>query len=158
MRVPEPFWGRVAETFHDIGERHASRELRGDIAHLLGDYYQRNKEYRLNELIEPAARASIASGEGTAGWWNWDARWTIRDGCGALMRIPGLTEAQRHRSAAGLVAVCAKQLRGCSATTGRPAENQVAQARWQLVSMLLDAGDVKGIRGRSSARFRLRRR
>ena len=33
-------------------------ELRGDIAHLLGDYYQRNKEYRLSELIEPAPTTS----------------------------------------------------------------------------------------------------
>ena len=42
VRVPEPFWARVAETFTDIGQRHALGEMRGDIAHLLGDYYQRN--------------------------------------------------------------------------------------------------------------------
>ncbi len=65
VRVPESFWGRAAETFIAIGERHALGELRGDIAHLLGDYYQRNNSYRLGELIEAAARASIASGEGT---------------------------------------------------------------------------------------------
>ena len=54
VRVPESFWGRVAQTFLAIGERQALGELHGDIAHLLGDYYQRNHQYRFEELIEPA--------------------------------------------------------------------------------------------------------
>ena len=77
VKVPEPFWGRVAEPFGDLGERHALDELRGDIAHLLGDYYQLNKQYRLNELVEPLARASIAPVSAPPGWWIWAALWTI---------------------------------------------------------------------------------
>jgi hypothetical protein len=76
VRVPEPFWSRVAETFSDIGQRHALGELRADIAHLLGDYYQRNRQYRLEELIEPAARASMESGlKEPRGWWIWRGPW-----------------------------------------------------------------------------------
>jgi tetratricopeptide (TPR) repeat protein len=59
VRVPEPFWDRVAEIITDIGQRHALADLRADMVHLLGDYYQRNREYRIDELVAPAVRASV---------------------------------------------------------------------------------------------------
>jgi Tfp pilus assembly protein PilF len=145
VRVPETFWGRLSATFHDIGELHAIREMRPDIEHLLGDYYQRNRDYRLNELIDAAARAAIASGEDTA--------WLVELGRSidnpemvvyALMRIPGLTDAQRIALQRELVAARAKQANGMFGDSRTSAEYQEAHARWQLVSMLLDAGDVKG--------------
>jgi tetratricopeptide (TPR) repeat protein len=145
VRVPEPFWTRVAETFTDIGQRHALGELRGDIAHLLGDYYQRNKEYRLNELIAPAAHASIVSGEGTA--------WLVALGrsmnnpeaiLDALMRGPDLTDAQRISLQRDLVALRATQIESVFGDSRQWAETMLADARWQLSSWLLDAGDVKG--------------
>ncbi len=145
VRVPEPFWGRVAETFTDIGERHAFADLRGDIAHLLGDYYQRNREYRLNELIEPAARASIASGEGT-GWLVELAR-TMEDPesiLNALMRTPGITGAQRISLQRDLVTLLSRR---AETSFGDDREFRAIRAvfvRLQLISMLLDAGDVKG--------------
>ncbi|MGP8245668.1 MAG: hypothetical protein ACLQVN_14265 [Bryobacteraceae bacterium] len=145
VRVPEPFWGRVAETFTDIGQRRALGELRGDIANLLGDYYQINADYRLDELIEPAARASIASGEGTA--------WLVELGrsmdnpemiVDALMRAPGLTDAQRISLQRDLVQVRAGQVESTAGDNRQAAENMLAQARCELTSMLLDAGDVSG--------------
>lgn len=144
VRVPEPFWSRVAETFTDLGHCHALGELRADIAHLLGDYYQRNNQYRLNELIEPAARASLASGEGTA--------WLVELGrsmdnpemiLNELMRTPGLTDAQRISLQRDLVSIRSKQIESAYGDNRQMAETMVEQARWQLTSMLLDAGDVR---------------
>ena len=144
VRVPEPFWGRVARTFTDIGERHAIDLLRPEIAHLLGDYYQRNNQYRLDELLRPAARASITSGAGTD--------WLVELGRAmgdpemmlyALMRVPDLTAAQRISVQRDLAAVRAKQVESNFGDQRRYAETQAVQARWQLVRLLLDAGDVK---------------
>jgi hypothetical protein len=135
----------VAETFTAIGERQALGELRGDIAHLLGDYYQRNNEYRLNELIEPAARASIASGEGTA--WLVELARSMDDPemiLNALLRVYGLTDAQRISLERDLVAIRVKRVESSFGDERTRAETMLAQARWQLTSMLLDAGDVQG--------------
>jgi Flp pilus assembly protein TadD len=145
VRVPESFWSRLVETFTDIGQRHAVGELRGDIAHLLGDYYQRNRQYRFNELIEAAARASLESSEGT-GW--------LEDLAGsmdnpeamfyALMQTPGLTEAQRIALQRDDVAIWVRRSASSFGYEKERAERNLAQARGQLTSMLLDAGDVKG--------------
>jgi hypothetical protein len=152
VRVPEPFWRRVAETFTDIGERHAMGQLRGDVAHLLGDYYQRNNQYRLQELIEPAAHASIVSGEGTA--------WLVELGRSmdnpemmlyTLMRIPGLTDAQRIELQRDQVALATKQAQAQFGDNRGYGETQATNYRVQLVSMLLNAGDVQG----ASAEWRL---
>jgi Flp pilus assembly protein TadD len=145
VRVPEPFWDRVAETFTDIGRRRALGELRGDIVHLLGDYYQRNRQYRLNELIEPAARASMESGVGTA--WLVDLARSMEDPdvmFYTLMQVPGLTEAQRIELQRDLIALFVKRSISRFGDNREIAESVLAQARWQLTSMLLDAGDVQG--------------
>lgn len=145
VRVPEPFWARVTETFTDIGERHAVGELRGDIAHLLGDYYQINKEYRLTSLNQAAARASLESGEGTAwlvelGGSMGDPEMMIDD----LIRVPELTGAQKISLQRDLVAARIRQRESAFGDNRQMAESQVTQARWELMSMLLDAGDVHG--------------
>src|SRR6185369_17250713 len=96
VRVPEPFWRRAAETFTDIGKRRALGQLRSEIAHLLSDYYQRNNQYRLQELIAPLAAASIESSEGTA--WLVELSRSIANLemiLSELMRTPGLSDAQR---------------------------------------------------------------
>jgi tetratricopeptide (TPR) repeat protein len=145
IRVPEPFWSRVAGTFTDIGERHAIGELRADMANLLGDYYQRNSDYRLNELIEPAARASIASGVGID--------WLVELGRAmdnpetavlALMRAPGVTDSQRIALQRELVAIRTKRSQASFGDNREYGYDQAADARVQLVAMLLDAGDVPG--------------
>ena len=145
VRVPDSFWNRAAETFTAIGERHALGELRADIANLLGDYYQRNNEYRLNELIEPAARASIASGEGTE--WLVELAQSMDDPemvIDTLMRLPEMSDSQKLSLERDLVAARAKRAKGLFGDELQNAEASVTQARWQLVAMLLDAGDVKG--------------
>ena len=145
VSVPEPFWARVAETFTDIGGRHAIGELRGEIAHLLGDYYQINKEYRLSELIEPAARASVVSGEGTA-WLvelcrSMDNPYRIEY---ELMRVPELTDAQRVSLQRDLVAALAKRAEASFGDNREYGGSQATYARLELITMLLNAGDVKG--------------
>ena len=145
VRVPEPFWGRVAETFTDIGERRALDQLRGDIANLLSDYYQRNNEYRFDELLEPAARASIISGEGTA--WLVQMTQSMNDPGSvieSLLRIPRLSDAQKIELQRDLVAARVKSATSSFGDEKQIAESRVAQAQWLLASMLLDAGDVKG--------------
>jgi lipopolysaccharide biosynthesis regulator YciM len=144
VRVPEPFWSRAAETFTDIGERHAFDELRPEIAHLIGDYYQRNREYRLNELIEPAARASIASGAGVE-WLVELARSMDQPAMmlNTLIEMHGVSEAQRIELQRDLAAIWAKQAAATFGDVRATFENTEAQARMQLVSMLLDAGSVR---------------
>jgi cellulose synthase operon protein C len=145
VRVPESFWGRVAETFTDVGQSHALGELRAGIANLLGDYYQRNKQYRLDELIESAARASIASGEGTA--WLVELSRSMDDPemvIYAIMRLPELNDAQRISLQRDLLAARVKRAQGLFGDDRERAETNVTQARWQLISRLLDASDVKG--------------
>jgi hypothetical protein len=138
-------WGRVGETFLDIGQCHALVELRGEIAHLLGDYYQRNNSYRLEELMEPAARASIVSGEGTT-WLvelarSMDAPEWIMD---RLIGTPGLTDAQRISLQRDLVAIREKQSEASFGDNREYGVSQATAARLDLVSMLLNAGDAKG--------------
>ena len=145
VRVPDSFWNRAADNFIAIGERHALGELRADIANLLGDYYQRNSEYRLNELIEPAAHASIASGEGT-GWLVELAR-SMNDPemvIDTLIRLPELSDAQKISLQRDLVSFRAKRAEESFGDERQRVEGSLTQARWQLVAMLLDAGDVKG--------------
>ncbi|HWB83525.1 MAG TPA: hypothetical protein VG675_05265 [Bryobacteraceae bacterium] len=145
VRVPEPFWKRAAETFTDIGERHAMNDLHGDIAGLLADYYQRNNQYRFRELIEPAARASIASGQGTA-WLVAFAR-TIDDPemvINVLMKAPGVGGAERISLQRELVAMRTWQVQSTFGDERQSAEAGLVRARWQLASMLLDEGDVRG--------------
>ena len=144
VRVPEPFWRQVAETFTDIGERHALGQLQGDIAHLLGDYYQRNNQYRLQELIDPAARASIASGEGAA--WLVELSRSMDNPqmiLYALGRVPGLSDRQRIELQRDRVALATKQAQAQFGDNRDYAERQVTDNRLQLVSMLLDSGDVQ---------------
>jgi tetratricopeptide (TPR) repeat protein len=145
VRVPEPFWNRLSEMFTALGERHALGELRSEIANLLGDYYQINADYRLDELIDPIARASVASGEGTD--------WLLELGramdnpemiVSALMRAPGLTDAQRISLQRNIVAIRAKEFESAVGDNRQSAESAVSQARCELVSMLLNAGDLNG--------------
>jgi Flp pilus assembly protein TadD len=145
VAVPEPFWGRVAETFTDIGRDHAIDQLHEDIAHLLGDYYQRNREYRLSELIEPAARASIASGQGFA-WLvelgrSMDAPYIVID---PLMRAPGVTAEQRISLERIQIEYFARQAEVSFGDARANAAAQTAGARLFRIGLLLDAGDVKG--------------
>ncbi len=145
VRVPETFWGRVAETFTDIGERHAIGVLRVDIAHLLADYYQRNNGYRLDELIEPAARASFASGEGTD--WLVELSRAMDDPetiLYTLMRLPSLTDAQRISLQRDLVALFTRRAEASFGDSRESTMIQATGARLELISMLLNAGDVKG--------------
>jgi hypothetical protein len=135
----------ASETFGDIGASHAMDQLRGDIANLIGDYYQRNNEYRLNELIDPAVHASLASGSGTA--------WLVELGRSmgnpetilwAMQRSPGLTDAQRISIQRDLVALRARQVESAFGDNRVSAEAQLLQARAGLVFMLLNAHDVAG--------------
>ena len=145
VRVPEPFWGRLAAMFSAIGDRHAIDSLRADIANLLGDYYQINNQYRFQELVQPAARASLASGSGL----DWLVQ--LGDSMGnpemmveALLRTQGLTSAQRIALQRGLVAARARRVETSFGYERDSAEGMLTQARWQLTSFLLDAGDLKG--------------
>ena len=144
VRVPESFWGRVAATFTVIGENHALDALHGDIADLLRDYYDRNGQYRLSQLVEPAVRASIASGSGN-GWLIelgrslGESEMMLR----TLMMAPGVTPAERIALQRDMVEVLARQ---AQASFGDAREYVVQQddgAREQLISLLLDAGDVQ---------------
>ena len=145
IKVPEPFWNRVAQTFTAIGERKALGDLRGDIAGLLGDYYQRNNVYRFYELIEPAASASIASGEGIT--------WLVELGRSTgnpeailptLFHTSGLSDAQRIALQREQVAEFAKNAQGSFGDRQEYAVTQDTAARLQLVSLLLNTGDVNG--------------
>ena len=145
VRVPEPFWNRVTETFTAIGERHAIGELRVDIAHLLGDYYHRNNQYRLSELIDAAARASLVSGEGID--WLLDLGRSMDDPemiVSALMGAPGLTGAQRIALQRDRIAVLAKRAEGSFGDARQVLEAEVAGSRVVLISMLLRDDDLKG--------------
>jgi Flp pilus assembly protein TadD len=142
--LPEAFWGRVAETFTDIGKRQALLPLRNDMARLLRDYYRRNGQYRLLDLIQPAARASIASRQ--------DVGWLAEQGPSAdppdtvieaLMQTPGLTDAQRTSLQRDLVALLARRAETHFGDVRTNAVAQAAAARLRLIEMLLTAGDVK---------------
>jgi hypothetical protein len=141
VRVPEQFWARVGETFTDIGERKALPHLLGDIERLLADYIHRNGGYRLHELLEPAARASFASGQDL----NWLLALNDPANTGVfreLQRLPDLTPAQRIALQRYRVA---SEERGAASSHGDDRnyhQEQLNSARSRLVSMLLDAGDI----------------
>jgi hypothetical protein len=61
-----------------------------------------------------------------------------------MMRMPGLTDAQRISLQRELVAIRAKQVEANFGDNRTIFERVLADTRTQLVSMLLDAGDVKG--------------
>jgi hypothetical protein len=145
VRVPNSLWRRAAETFTDIGECHALGDLRDDIAQLLGDYHQLNGLYRLEELIEPAARASMASGEGTA--WLIEMAQSMHNletVLNILMQTPGLSESQRISLQRERVAASAKRAGATAGDDRTYAVSEETSARLQLISMLLNAGDTNG--------------
>ena len=145
VRVPDSFWRQVSEMFTALGERRALGSVRGEVANLLGDYYQRNKQYRLHELIEPAAHASIAAGEGTA--WLLDLGRSMADPemiLNVLMSLQELTEAQRISLQRDQVALLAARVQSSFGDDRYSMINRANAARVQLISMLLDAEDVKG--------------
>jgi tetratricopeptide (TPR) repeat protein len=144
IRVPEPFWARVGATFTAIGENHALEQLRGDIANLLSDYYHRNSTYRLNQLLEPAVRVSITSGAGVD--------WLVQLGqtmgepqmmLSTLMRSEGLTPAQRIALQRELVGVLSRHAEASFGDDAQYVWDENAGMRQQLISMLLDAGDIQ---------------
>jgi tetratricopeptide (TPR) repeat protein len=145
VKVPEPFWSRAAQTFTDIGERHAMAEMRSDIAHQLGDYYQRNGQYRFFELIEPAVRASIASGDGID-WLVELGRATGDPGpiLSELLRARGVTETQRIALQREHINLLSKRAQGMAGDEAEYGESLETGARLQLVAMLLHAGDADG--------------
>ena len=84
------FWGRVAETFTDIGERHAfgriARRHRAPAGRLLSAK-QRVPAERTAANRLPARPSRRAKGR--SGWWNWAGRWTIRiSSCTRCARVP----------------------------------------------------------------------
>jgi len=145
VKVPDQFWSRAAQTFAAIGERRAMGEMRGDIARQLGDYYQRNGQYRFSELIEPAVRASIASGEGID-WLVELGRSTGNPGpiLFELLRAPGVTETQRIALQRENVNLLSKHARAMAGDEGEYGESLETGARLQLVAMLLHSGDAQG--------------
>ena len=145
VRVPEPYWNWVAETLGDIGECRAFSGLRSDIARLLGDYYQRNNQYRLSELVEPAIQASVESGEGVG--WAVDLANSIDEPEAILftvMNTPGLTDAQRIELKRNQIAIDSKRAQASFGDTRQFGFSQVDATRLELVSMLLNVGDVQG--------------
>ena len=141
VRVPELYWSWVAETFTDIGERHAFGDLRGEIAHLLENYYQVNKEYQLNELVEPAVRASLASGQGIE--WLMDLAQSMNAPQILLPMENDLTDAQKIVLQRARIALAARRAAASFGDERQWRSDEVAAQRVRLISMLLDAGDVK---------------
>jgi len=143
VRVPESYWRQTVETFTDIGERRAMGKLRSDIEHLLSDYVHGNNNYRVHELVEPLARASLASGE-SIGWLVELSRSLhypeILD---ILMGLPGLTSEQQISLQRDRISSLALQVDSSHGYNREYLENQLASSRVDLVSMLLDSGDVK---------------
>ncbi len=143
--VPEPFWGRVALTFTDIGQSHAIPELRGDMSRLLADYERRNHEYRFRELFDPAARATVAAGE-SLNWLVELAQSTTAPEflVESLLRTPGLTGAERIAVQRGVVATLESGAGEANGDDREYAARRAVGARLFLITMLLDAGDVTG--------------
>jgi cellulose synthase operon protein C len=145
VRVPEPFWGSVAEAFTDIGEKRALADLRGDMAQLLADYERRNGQYRFRELFEPAARASLASGNGL-GWLVSTAQSTSEPeaAIGILTSLRELTDAQRISLVRDQVALAEQRVESLTGNERGWAEDRLVNLRVELIAHLLDAGDVNG--------------
>jgi len=145
VRVPESYWGRLMETITDIGESHALGQLHEEIAHLLGDYYQRNKQYRFHDLIDSAVRASIASGEGTG--WLLELGRSMSDTeviLNPLMRLTDLSEQQRIALQREQIRFYSKSAESTFGYERRYKTDEAIWAREGLIKMLLKAGDVKG--------------
>ncbi len=145
VAVPESFWRQVGQCYTAIGERHALGSLRPDIERQLRDYIQRNDGYRLGELIEAAARASLASGE--------DVQWlldlgrdtqTISTVISSLQLLPGFSPQQRIVFQRELVALTSRELQAAFGDRRQSLDNQLAAFRLQLINLLLDNGDVRG--------------
>jgi tetratricopeptide (TPR) repeat protein len=145
VRVPESYWGRLSETMADIGKRHALGQLREEIAHLLGDYYQRNKQYRLSSLIDSAVRASITSGEGTD--WLLELGRSMSDTdiiLYALMHKSDLSEQQRISLQRDQIRLLFRSAEAAFGDERQYKKDREIGFRLELITMLLNAGDVKG--------------
>ncbi|HLK69450.1 MAG TPA: hypothetical protein VKU19_38730 [Bryobacteraceae bacterium] len=143
VRVPDSFWQRADATFTALGERHALGQLRPEISHLLGDYYQRNNRYRFDELLRAAARASVASGDGLDWLVELTRSMEYPDGLlYALTSVPGITDAQRIELQRYRLALVIKEAQSQFGDAQSYAVQQVNDNRVQLVSMLLNSGDV----------------
>ncbi len=142
VKVPELYWNWAGETFADIGERRAFGLLRGEIANLLGDYYQRNQEYRFTELAEPAVRASLASGEGVD--WLTALSNSVDVGQVIWPLQNNLTDEQRLTLQRAELAYYSRRAAAAFGDDREWRFSQATGARLQLIAMLLNSGDVKG--------------
>lgn len=143
IRVPEPFWGHVAATFRDIGRQHAVAELRADMTRLLTDYRQRNGDYRFNELLGPAASASLDADAGLD--WIMDLARLSESPESYLYPLARLAEVKpAHRIALQreLVAIYQKREESLFGDARLYASSQATDARLNLISLLLDRGDT----------------
>ena len=142
VRVPEAFWSQVTETFTDLGARRLLGQFKPDIERLLRDYVHRNAGYRLFELVEPLARAAVASGEGTAWLMDLSRVLDFPEMGAILMRLPELSPAQRAALQREIVANLVRRASSSFGSDREYREAEVRQARLALVAMLLDAGDT----------------
>lgn len=143
VRVPESFWSRVAQTFADIGGARAVADMRSDMARLLAGYEGINGEYRFFDLLLPAARASLVSGQGVE--WLMDLarsaqnpEWVTQ----SLLQLRELTPAQRIGIQRELVSLIEARANSLAGDDSQFAAGEVVNARLRLISLLLDAGDV----------------
>jgi tetratricopeptide (TPR) repeat protein len=145
VRVPESYWPRLTETITDIGKCHALGQLHQEIAHLLGDYYQRNNHYRFHDLIDSAAQASIASGEGSG--WLLELGRSMSDMeviLNALIQLNDLSEQQRISLQRDQIRIYSKSAEAAFGYNRQYKIDQATNCRLRLIDMLLNAGDVKG--------------
>jgi cellulose synthase operon protein C len=145
VRVPESYWGRLTETIGDIGKCHALGQLREEIAHLLGDYYQRNRQYRFSSLINSAVRASLTSGEGTG--WLLELGRSMSDPfeiLNALMSASNVSKQQRISLKSDEIRLLSQSAGAAFGDERGYIYNRVTSFRLELITMLLKAGDVKG--------------
>jgi cellulose synthase operon protein C len=145
VRVPESYWGRLMETITDIGKCHVLGQLKGEIAHLLGDYYQRNKQYRFHALIDSAVRSSMVSGEGTD--WLLELGHLMNDTeviLNALTQLNDLSEQQRISLRREQIRFYIKKAESAFGYNRKYIIDQATNCRLRLIEMLLKAGDVKG--------------
>ncbi len=144
VRVPESFWGRETETFHDIGECHALVILRDDIQRLLLDYIGRNGSYQVDSLLGAAFSASLVSGVDTS--WVFDLADKIENPeyvIASLLRLPNLTDAQRISLERKRTEILERELAGLYGDERAARESQLTARRLELIAMLLDHGEVQ---------------
>ncbi len=141
VRLEGWYWGRVSETFHDIGDSRAMPGLKGDVQGLLRDYIARNGAYQLEPLLSAAFAASLASGD--------DPSWVFQvfediDGTeymfGQLLLTPGLTEAQRIELRRTFLAGLERRLSGLYGDARIRQEGLLTSGRLDLISALLHDG------------------